>query len=49
MLLVDVNDLLHLIIAAQEDSASVVDVLGDDVDHPSHLAVNCLTAGCQSS
>ena len=43
MLLVHINDLLHLVIAAQKDTASIVDVLRHDSDHPAHLAVDCLT------
>lgn len=44
MLLVDVDNLLHLIVASQEDSTPVVNVLGHNVDHTAHLAVNSLTA-----
>lgn len=45
VLLVDLDDLLDLIVTAQEDSATVVDVLGHDCNHPTHLAVNCLATG----
>ena len=46
MFLVDVDDLLYLIIAAEEDAAPVMDVLGHDFNHALHLAVDCLAAGC---
>ncbi len=44
VLLVDIDDLLHLIIAAHEDSAAIVDMLGYDLDHALHLAVHRLAA-----
>jgi hypothetical protein len=47
VLLVDVDDELHLIIGAEEDSAAVVDALGDDGEHACHVAVDCLAAGCE--
>lgn len=46
MLLVDVNDELHLIVGAEEDSAAVVDALGDDGEHAGHVAVDGLATGC---
>ena len=49
MLLVDVDDLLHLLIAAQEDTAAIVDVLRDDSQHAPHLAIDRLTASCTAS
>lgn len=39
VLLVDVDDLLDFIVTSQEDSASVVDILWYDFQHPSHVAV----------
>lgn len=47
MLLVDVDDELHLVVGAEEDTAAVVDTLGDDCEHASHVAVDCLAAGCE--
>ena len=44
--LVDVDDELHLVVGAEEDSAAVVDALGDDGEHACHVAVDCLAAGC---
>ena len=44
MLLVDVDHLLDFVIAAQKDTAAIVDVFRDDCEHSSHLAVNCLAA-----
>lgn len=49
VLLVDVDDELHLVVGAEEDSAAVVDALGDDCEHASHVAVDCLTAGCEGN
>jgi hypothetical protein len=46
VLLVNVDDELHLVVGAEEDPAAVVDALGDDVEHTCHVAVNCLAAGC---
>ena len=46
VLLVDVDDELHLVIGAEEDTAAVVDALGDDCEHAGHVAVDCLAAGC---
>ncbi len=39
-------DLLHLVVAAHEDARLVVDVLGLHVQHPPHVAVDRLAAGC---
>jgi hypothetical protein len=47
VLLVDVDDELHLVVGAEEDSAAVVDALGDDGEHACHVAVDCLAAGCE--
>ena len=47
ILLVNINDLLHLLVAAQEDARSVVDVLGHDLDHAIHVAVDGLSASCE--
>lgn len=47
VLLVDVDDELHLVVRAEEDSAAVVDALGDDGEHACHVAVDCLAAGCE--
>ena len=46
VLLVDVDDELHLVVGAEEDSAAVVDALGDNGEHACHVAVDCLAAGC---
>jgi hypothetical protein len=45
VLLVNINDKLHLVVRAKEDSAAVVDALGDDGEHARHVAVDCLAAG----
>jgi hypothetical protein len=47
VLLVDVDDELHLVVGAEEDTAAVVDALGDDCEHAGHVAVHCLAAGCE--
>jgi hypothetical protein len=47
MFLVDVDNLLHLVVATQEDTTPIVDVLRDDVEHTRHLAVDCLPARCK--
>lgn len=47
MLLVDIDDELHLVVGAEEDTAAVVDALGDNGQHASHVAVDCLAAGCE--
>lgn len=44
MLLVDRNDLLHLVIAAHEDARSIVDMLGHHRQHPFHPAIDRLPA-----
>lgn len=36
---------LDLIVATHEDARSVMDVLGHDIKHPLHLAVDGLAAG----
>lgn len=41
VLLVNVNDELYLVVGAEEDSAAVVDALGDDGEHACHVAVDC--------
>ncbi len=46
MLLVNIDNLLHFVITAQEDSATIVDMLGDHGHHPPHLAVDCLATSC---
>ena len=46
VLLVDVDDELHLVVGAEENTAAVVDALGDDCEHAGHVAVDCLAAGC---
>lgn len=43
--LVERLDLLNLVITAHEDTRLVVDVLGHDLQHPPHLAVDSLAAG----
>ena len=47
LLLVERLDLLDLIVAAHEDTGLVVNVLGDNLEHPPHLAINRLTTGCE--
>lgn len=47
VLLVDVDDELHLVVGAEEDTAAVMDALGDDGEHAGHVAVDCLAAGCK--
>lgn len=49
VLFVDVDDKLHLVVGAEEDSAAVVDALGDDGEHACHVAVDCLAAGCKKT
>lgn len=44
---VELLDLLHLIVAAHEDTGSVVDVLGLDLEHSLHVAVDSLATGYQ--
>lgn len=46
LLVVDINNLLHLIIRTHKDTALVVDRLWDDLHHALHLGVDCLSAGC---
>ena len=46
MLLVDVDDELDLVVGAEEDTAAVVNALGDNGEHARHVAVDCLAAGC---
>ena len=45
---VHVNHLLNFVVASQEDARSVVDVLRDDLEHPLHLTVDCLSASYSS-
>lgn len=47
MLFVDVNDELHLVVGAKEDTAAVVDAFGDDCEHAGHVAVDSLATGCE--
>ena len=42
ILLMHVNNLLDLIVAAQEDARSVVNVFWDNLNHPPHVAIDCL-------
>lgn len=37
-----VNNLLHLIVAAHEDTRSIVDTLGNNSQHALHATVHCL-------
>lgn len=46
VLLVDVDDKLHLVVGAEEDTAAVVDAFGDDGEHARHVAVDCLATSC---
>lgn len=48
VLLVHINNLLHLQFRAHKDPRSVVDVLGHDFEHALHLAVHSLSASCRS-
>ena len=43
VLLVDVDDLLHLVVAAHEDARPVVNRLWHHLKHPLHLTVDGLT------
>ena len=43
MFLVDIDDFLHLIIAAHKDPRAIVNVLGDNGNHTLHATVNRLT------
>lgn len=45
VLLVDVEDFLHFLLAAHEDAASVVDVLRHHFEHAVHVAVDGETTG----
>lgn len=47
MLLVNINHFLHLIVTAQEDSTAIVNVLGNDGQHATHMAVDRLTTSCE--
>lgn len=52
MLLVHINNLLHLVIAAHENPRPIVDMLRYNRQHSFHTAVDGLTAGwggCQLS
>ena len=40
-------DLFYLVVAAHEDARPVVDILGNNLHHPVHLAVQSLTASCK--
>lgn len=44
MLLVYINNLLHLIVAAHENTRSIVDTLGNNSQHALHATVHCLAA-----
>jgi hypothetical protein len=41
----DINDFLHFIITAHEDSRPIVDMLRHDLEHPAHITGNSLTTG----
>jgi len=47
VLRVDVNDLLHLLVTAEENTRSVVNVFGHNGEHTLHLAVDGLTTSCE--
>lgn len=47
-LLVELLHLLNLIKAAHEDTGSVMNVFGHDLEHSPHLAVDRLTTGCEN-
>lgn len=44
-LFVEALDLFNFIVAAHEDSRSIVNVFGLDIEHAVHLAVDSLAAG----
>ena len=44
VLLVNVNDLLHLVVAPHENAGPVVDMLGHHRQHPFHSAIDSLSA-----
>lgn len=44
-----INHLLNLIVTAQKNARSVMDVLWNDTKHTFHAAVDGLTAGCAHS
>lgn len=46
MPIVYINNLLHLIVAAHEDTRSIVDTLGNNSQHALHATVHCLAASC---
>lgn len=46
VLLVYLNDLLHFVEAAHEDTGPVVDVFGHNCQHTLHSSVDRLAAGC---
>lgn len=41
-------DLFQLVIAAHEDTGTVVNVFRDNFEHATHLAVDSLTTSCYS-
>lgn len=47
-LLVELLDLFHFVVAAHEDTSTVVDVLRLNLEHSLHVAVNGLAASCDS-
>lgn len=49
MLLVDINDLLHLLVTTHEDTATIVYVLGHDRQHSMHVAIDGLATSCATS
>lgn len=46
VLLVYLDDLLHLVIAAHEYARAIMDMLGNNGDHAFHMAVDCLAPSC---
>lgn len=46
LFLVGINNLLHFVQAAHEDSRSVMNVLRLDLEHALHLAVDRVPASC---
>lgn len=46
--LVHVNDLLHLIIAAQEDTGTIMDMFRHNKQHAIHFTIDGLTSSCKA-
>lgn len=46
MLLMHVDHFLYFVVAAHEDTRSIMDMLGNNSKHTFHTAVDCLTSSC---